>query len=77
MTARTMARLGHTSTVVVDTVCQGLQQGYGLKGMRNMQSAVMDNSMHSSSKGLNFAMGHASGHSGLSGSGGGPGGGHM
>jgi hypothetical protein len=51
MTARMMARLGHASMSVADTVCQGLQHGYGAKEMHNMRSSIMTNSMHSSSGG--------------------------
>lgn len=93
MTARMMARLGHSSMSIADSLCQGLQDGYGAKEMHDMRNSTMTNSIHSSSKGPSFGMGQQGGHSGMSdsgggmgghggdpghgGPGGGPGGGHM
>jgi hypothetical protein len=68
MTARTMARLCHSSTSVADALCQGLQQDYRANEMHDMRNTVMANSMQSSSKGFNFSIGQQEGGSAMGGS---------
>ncbi len=78
MTTRALARQGQASAMAADTVCKGLQQGWGPQEMHAMRNKAMTNFMRNSSHGSNQGQGQHGGygdHSGGSGSGmGGPGG---
>jgi hypothetical protein len=71
MTVRTMARLDKPSKSVADSICQAIQHGYNARQMSNMRSAVMANSLQTSSRSMTKGQKHNFGqHGGQSGMGG-------